>query len=123
MSSDVTIRPATQKDAVQFYDGRRPPFSFRGYVAEKDGVVIGVGGVYYQDGIPVAFSDMKPAMRRHKKVMAKACRILLSLFDQIGGPVYAVACSTEPTAPYLLAKLGFRPTGVFGPQGETLVRI
>lgn len=88
----------------------------------KDDEIVGIGGVYYIDGVPVAFSDMKPTLRPHKKSQAKACRILMQLLDKIGAPVYAVACPAEPTAPYLLAKLGFKPTGVFGPQGETLVR-
>ena len=48
--------------------------------------------------------------------------MLMQLLDTVKGPVYAVACSTEPTAPYLLARLGWKPTGLFGPQGETLVR-
>lgn len=121
MSSDVTIRPATARDAQRYYGGP-PPFSFRGYAAELNGEIVGVGGVYIQNGAYVAFSDMKSPLRQRKKTLAKACRILMELFDKTGGPVYAVASNTEPTAPYLLAKLGFKPTGLFGPQGETLVR-
>ena len=121
MSSDVTFRRATAADALAYY-GKPAPFSFRGYVAELGDEVIGIGGVYYQDGTPIAFSEMRPAMRTHRKAIAKACRMLMQFLNQIGGPVYAVACPTEPTAPRLLAKLGFKPTGLFGPMGETLVR-
>ena len=121
MSSSVTFRPATAKDAFR-YAGKIPPFSFRGYVAELDDEIVGIGGVYYQDGVPIAFSEMRPAMRLHRKAIAKACRMLMQFLNQLGGPVYAVACPTEATAPYLLAKLGFKPTGVFGEHGETLVR-
>lgn len=119
--SEPTFRQATPTDAVAFY-GAPAKMSFRGFVAELDGEVVGIGGVYYDNGVPIAFSEMRPPMRKYKKAMAKACRILTRFFDQLGGRVYAVACSTEPTAPYLLAKLGFKPTGLFGPHGETLVR-
>jgi len=121
MSSSVTFRHATTADAKAYY-GISAPFSFRGYVAELEGELVGIGGIYYQAGVPVAFSEMRPAMRAHRKAIAKACRMLTQFFNQLGGPVYAVACPTEPTAPYLLAKLGFKPTGVFGDRGETLVR-
>ncbi len=121
MSNDITFRRATAADALAYY-GKPAPFSFRGYVAELSGELVGIGGVYYQDGVPIAFSEMRPAMRPHRKAIAKACRMLTQFLDQIGGSVYAVACPAEPTAPRLLAKLGFKPTGVFGPMGETLVR-
>ena len=119
--SEPAFRKATAADALAFY-GEPAKMSFRGFVAELDGEVVGIGGVYYDNGVPIAFSETRPPMRKHKKAMAKACRILTRFFDQLGGRVYAVACSTEPTAPYLLAKLGFKPTGLFGPHGETLVR-
>lgn len=121
MSNDITFRRATAADALAYY-GMPAPFSFRGYVAELSGELVGIGGVYYQNNTPIAFSEMRPTMRPHKKAIAKGCRMLEQFFDKIGGSVYAVACPTEPTAPRLLAKLGFRPTGLFGPRGETLVR-
>ena len=119
--SEPVIRQATQADAVAFY-GEPAKMSFRGFVAELDGEVVGIGGVYYDNGVAIAFSEMRPPMRKHKKAMAKACRMLTRFFDQLGGKVYAVACPTEPTAPQLLKKLGFVPTGLFGRHGETLVR-
>lgn len=108
-------------DAIAYY-GEAPKQSFRGYAAELDGEIIALGGVYYQDGLPIAFTEMKPKMRMHRKAIAKGCRMIVRLLDDIGGSVYAIACNAEPTAPYLLAKLGFKPTGLFGPHGETLVR-
>lgn len=119
--AEVNIRPATAEDARTFYGGA-PKMSFRGFVAELDGELVGLGGVYYQNGVPIAFTEIRPAMRPYRKAIAKGCRMIVKLLDDLRGPVYAVACSTEPTAPYLLAKLGFKPTGLFGPHGETLVR-
>lgn len=119
--SEPAIRQATPAD-VKHFGTRVAEFSFRGYVIEYEGAPIAIGGIYYQDGTPVAFSDLKPEVRRYKKTMVRACKMLLTLFDNAGAPVYAIANQKEPTAPYLLAKLGFKPTGVFGPAGETMVR-
>ncbi len=121
MSSKATLRRATAADAEAYY-GASPLFSFRGFVAEVDGELAGIFGVYYQDGLPVAFSEMRDAMRPHKKAIAKACRMLMQFLNQLGGPVYAFASPTEPTSGYLLAKLGFKPTGEMGPYGDVLVR-
>lgn len=115
------IRPATAADLAAFYPGRAMP-SFRGVAVELDGEVVGIGGVCYQKGRPVAASDIRGALRKHKRTLVKVSRMLANLYDQIGGTVYAVACPTEPTAPYLLAKLGFKPTGMFCPTGEVLER-
>lgn len=121
MSSKVTLRPATYADAVAFY-GKPAMFSFRGFVAEVDGAIAGIGGVYRENGRWVVFSEMGDAMRPRKKAIAKACRMLMQFLNQLGGPVYAFACPTEPTSGYLLAKLGFKPTGEIGPYGDVLVR-
>lgn len=119
--SEPVIRPATYSDAVAYYGGP-PRASFKGFVAELDGEIIGIGGVFYEDGAAVAFSEMKEPMRKYRKAKARACRILCDMFDGIGRKVYAAACESEPTAPYLLVKLGFKPTGIFGQFGETWVR-
>ena len=48
--------------------------------------------------------------------------MLMQFIDTIKGPVYAVASEHEPTAADLLRRLGWKPTGIHGPHGETLVR-
>ena len=121
MASNVTFRRANAEDALAFF-GRSPPFSFRGWVAEQDGQVTAIGGLYYEDGRPVAFSDMGATFRKSRKDIAKGCRILMQMIDKIKGPVYAVANPNEPTANYLLAKLGWKPTGRFTDVGELMVR-
>jgi len=51
----------------------------------------------------------------------KSCRLLMDMIRNETGPVYAVANQGEPTAPSLLARLGFEPTGLMNDFGETLV--
>lgn len=122
MPSEITFRPATRADALSYY-GREPEATFRGYVAEQDGKVVGIGGVYYDLGVPVIFTEMRPEMERAKKACARATRLMIEYADSLLSPVvYAVADVDYPTAPYLLAKLGFVPTGRMTERGELLAR-
>lgn len=122
MPSEIAFRPATRADALAYY-GREPEATFRGYVAEQDGKIIGIGGVYYDLGFPVVFTEMKPEMCGAKKAIARATRLMIDYVDSLPYPtVYAVADTEYPTAPYLLAKLGFAPTGRMTERGELLVR-
>lgn len=121
MPDAVTFRPASAAD-VQAFLGGPPPARLRGYVAILDGEVVGLGGVYYHAGTPVAFSDIKPPLRKHRKALAKGCRILMDFIREMNVPVYALANQEEPTASYLLCKLGFKPTGQVTPLGEYLVK-
>lgn len=122
MASKTTFRPATAEDAKRFYKGRACPLSFRGMVAEQGADIVALFGVSYEHGIPVAFSEITDALRENKKDVVKGCRILMKMLDTVRGPVYTVADPNEPTAPYLLIKLGWRPTGRFTPHGELMAR-
>ena len=115
----MTFEVATQATVTEFLGGP-PPFSLRGYVARVGGRVVGLGGVYYDAGRAVAFSKMKDEMRPKRKACAKACRMLVDLIRETPGPVYAIASPDEATAPALLQKLGFVPTGVSSPHGPLL---
>ncbi len=121
MSSNPVIRRATHADAIAFYKGD-PLYSFKGYVVELNGDIAGLAGIYYEDGKPIVFSEMKDTMRPHKKAIAKTCRLIMKMVDDLGRAAYAFACPAEPTSGYLLAKLGFKPTGMVGPHGDILVR-
>lgn len=121
MPSEITFRPVTVSDIEGYYN-RPLEHSFRGYVAVKDGEVVGVGGVYYAGPTRVAFSEFKDAMRSDRRALVRGVRMLMKFIDTIKGPVYAVANPNEPTAANLLSRLGWVPTGIHGPLGETLVR-
>ena len=120
--AECVFRPATSADARLWFCGT-PASSFRGYVAVIGGEIAGIGGVFYHQGIPVAFSEMSDKMRASKKSIARAIRVLERMFDSIGSPVFAFANQKEPTSAGLLAKLGFVPSGYsFDQHGEMLVR-
>lgn len=121
MESSVTFRRATEVDALRFY-AARPRLSLRGWVAEKEGAIVAIGGVYYEGGAPIAFSEITDDFRKDRRDVAKGCRILMQMISKIRGPVFAVADPEEPTAGYLLVKLGWKPTGRFTALGELMVR-
>jgi hypothetical protein len=107
-NDDIVIRPATEQDAIDYW-GCTPKSSFTGYVADLDGRIIGIGGVFYDGGVPVAFSEMKPEMRLHRKSVARGVRVLEKLFNR-HGMVFSFVNQDEPTALNLQTKLGFVPT-------------
>jgi len=114
------FRKATAQDSYEFY-GKPPCNTFRGIVAEIDGRVIGIGGLFYEGKARVAFSDMKPEMKQHRKDIARACRMLIDIVKEAKAPVYSVCDTNEPTSFNLLKKLGFVSTGITGPMGEILI--
>lgn len=108
---------------VEAYYGKPAPFTFRGHVALLDGKPVGVGGVYYDDGNPVAFSDMGEEMRARKRDIVRAIRLLKRQFDASKAALYAVASREEATSQSLLARLGFQPTGRMTEHGPLMVRM
>ena len=115
----VEIRPATQKDAEEFY-GKSPMYSMRAYVSVIGGKVVGIGGVCRQEGHMVAFSEMRPEMREHKKDIIRGYR---KIFEIIQGynTVFAVANPNEKHAKKLITRLGFVLTEI-NREGEEVYR-
>lgn len=115
----VEIRQATQKDVDAFY-GKKPMYSMRAYVAVLGDEVIAIGGVCRQEGHMVAFSEMKPEMREHKKDIIRGYR---KLFEIIQGynTVFAVANSEEKLAGKMIKKLGFELVEI-NREGEEVYR-
>ena len=121
-SCKARFRPATRSDAVAWYSGSIPA-TFRGYVAEIDGEVVGIGGVFYVSGYPVAFSEMKTWKRLDKKSIACAIRFMIDFFDKEYKTVYAFPSKDEPGARRLLLKLGFVFCGSDPNFGDVMVRV
>jgi hypothetical protein len=121
-SDEVVFRPATAADVEAFY-GHPPVTRMHAIVALREGVPVMIGGISWVDGAPIVFSSLKDEARKHRKWIAKGIRIVMDFADRFQMPaLYAIANPNEPTAPYLLAKLGFRPSGVMTNLGEYMVR-
>ena len=100
----IEIRRANQADVERWYEGR-PVFSMKGYVAEKDGELLGIGGVFRNGGHRYAFAEMLPESHRWaKSILRMAKKVMEDVGDDT---VYAVRQEDEPTADRLLKHLGF----------------
>lgn len=117
MRDDIAIVPATAKLALAWYGGQ-PPYTMRGLVAVEGEQPVAIFGVYWIDGIAVAFSEWKPDLDH--RTIVRCFRRGEALLRSIGGTIYA-ACDKDP-APALLGRLGFVPTGDEALGGTLLVR-
>jgi len=112
--SPVAFLPATHDLAVRYYGGR-PPVTFRGHVAVIEERVVGVGGISFVGDVPWIFSEMTDEMRVRRKDCARAVRVLEKQAADFAGPLFAVVTATS--APRLLERMGFEPTGLDMDEG------
>lgn len=89
------------------FHGKQLPWTVKALVADLDGEIIGIGGVYYDGDRAVAFSGMKSAMRRFPMTMARGALAIMRLIGN--QPCLAVPNPDEPGAERLLGRLGFEP--------------
>jgi len=99
-----TFRPATKEDVDKLYPGIGN--SFRAYVVEVDGRVLGIGGIYYAGGNVVAFSEYDPELDNHRLAKARGLKIIMELVGD--RPCIAMVDGKHPCAPKLLERIGFK---------------
>lgn len=112
----MQIVPATPALVAAFF-GKPSPWTFRGHAALIGDKVVGLGGVSIVDGLPIAFTDMTDELRARIKDRARCFRFLEREFQRHAGRLFALCSEDEPTAPRILARLGFKPVG-----GQLMVR-
>lgn len=100
------MRLATHDDLMDWWGN--VPATMRALVVEDGGRILGVAGLAVMPDHIQAFSRFKDELRAHPFVLAKVAVLFKALLDDAGGAVMAVCSETEPTAPSLLRKLGFR---------------
>lgn len=101
--TSLEIVPATP-ELVEAFFGKPPAFTFRGHAAVIDGEVLGLGGISYVGGRPVAFSDWKPELGR--KDRARCFRFLERRLAEHKGRIFAICIGEQSRR--LLERLGFR---------------
>ncbi len=99
----ITIRAAMQKDIESFY-GKMPLLTMQGFVAEHAGEIIGIGGIYWNEGKKVLFSEIKPEGKKLKKTMVRVAKRIVAELN----PRYALADKHTKGAEALLEHLGFK---------------
>ncbi len=101
----MNIRYATEKDLREWFDGAIPT-SMRAVVVEKDGRLLGIGGIARNEDHLQAFSRVTNELRPHKVTLGRLAVKVRALMEGLG-PLWAVCDPTEPTSPNLLAWCGF----------------
>jgi hypothetical protein len=110
---EVEFVPATREMVLAFY-GVPPVYTLRGHAAILDGQVVGIGGISYQAGCLVLFTDAGPELRARRRDMVLAFRFLEEMIKPIEGPLQAIVQPGEPASERLLGRLGFQAADVAG---------
>lgn len=105
----MNVRFATRDDLVQWFGA--VPATMRALVAERDGQVLAIAGISTMDDHVQAFSAYRPEMAAHRFTMARMARRFAAMLSEVTVPVLAVCSKVEPTAPDLLARMGFEGHG------------
>ena len=114
----MIFRPATLKD-VEFFYPEGIPTSVKAIIAEHNGAVLAIGGLYKAGQQMVCFSGMVDDMRRFPKQILKMARLVMKMC-QLYPCVYAVASENEATSKRFISHFGFEPFW-FSTDGEIYV--
>ena len=98
------IRPCTAEDLQKYFDGKFP-WTARALVFDLDGEILGLGGIYYTNRIPMAFSDFKEELKEHPITMARGAIEIMKIVKT--KMCFAIADKRYEGAPKLLERLGF----------------
>lgn len=106
----TTLRPATRADFDAML-AEPLPFRVRAFAAERDGELLGIGGIAFApDGTVAAFVQLKPGANRYKIALHKAGLRTIAEIKRLGiRRVVAIAEKGNAAAEPWLARLGFRP--------------
>lgn len=113
----MKLRNATAADIAAL--GVSNELGMRAFVAEHEGRVLGIAGIAVMRDHAQAFSFITDEMRSHKVAMGRAAIRLRGMIQKMvrecGAPMIALCSPNEPTAPRLLAHIGFVPdeSGVY----------
>jgi len=101
----IDIRPARGEDIETFF-GRPSPFTLNhAEVADADGEILALIGVYWYENRKYIFSEIRQdALKYRKKILATAKAFMRKLPR---GVYYAAADARHPTADRFLKYLGF----------------
>jgi hypothetical protein len=107
-ASDLTIstRRANAQDIRDYY-GDAPRETIRAYVADINGSIVGIVGIFRSKDSGIFFSEFKPELQPYLKsiTIMRTIKKALSLCDEYRGPVFALADNAESCR--LMNRLGF----------------
>lgn len=117
----MNIRPLTGDDLLRYWEMDSLSRSVRGFLAEKDGEVLGVAGLMYMPRVIVAFADMREGGQQYPLSIMRMARRMRDLMNTISAPIVADADPQYPNSAAFLAHVGFErahgPLFVFKKKG------
>lgn len=115
--SKVELRPATSSD-IAVLVAEPLPYRVRAFAAERDGELLGLGGLaFLPTGTVAAFVLLAEGARRYKIALHKAGLRTMQEARRLG--IRRVVAMAEPgvePAPRWLERLGFHPMTIDGEQ-------
>jgi hypothetical protein len=106
-NKSVEIRPVTHDDICAFFETDSPPFTVKGLSFFLEGELVAIGGVRYERGYFIAFSDIKPGVTVSKATVYRCGLEVMKFIKDLGIPVVAMADENLESAPRFLTHLGF----------------
>jgi len=103
----MNIRPLTREDLVGYWHMEDIGRSVRGFVAEKDGEVLGMTGLIYMAHSIIAFAEMKEGGQQYPLSIMRITRMMQGLMRGINAPIFAVADEQYPNSRAFLERVGF----------------
>ena len=103
----VTSRPATIEDIKSFYNIETLPYSIKALVFFLDGELSGIGGVRFQHGHYVVFSDILENVKVPRATILRCAHMIMDMAKQTHKELYAVKHESLVSAKRLLQSLGF----------------
>jgi L-amino acid N-acyltransferase YncA len=117
----VELRKATQADVERYFEGKKPPFSMKGYAVIEDDEVIAVCGVYRAGKQFYVFVDAKEALQKYPKAFVKGARLMESIIQQhVVVSAYVNADSAKSIR--YAERFGFEDTGTEFEGKKVMIR-
>lgn len=113
----VTLRPSTAQDVALFFETPLP-WRIKGWTGERDGEVLGVGGLaFLPDGTVAAFLRCTDEGRKYAVSLHKAALRVLQDARELGiSRLVALAEQDIAPARRWLLRLGFEPMTIDGTE-------
>lgn len=120
----IEIREAHRADILRFFGERNPEHlammpTMKAWLGEKDGEILGIGGLALKGWRWIAFCDLTDEARRYKVSIVKLGKRIMQWADERNIVfVYLTVDPEEPGAQAWATSLGFAPD----PRSTTLWR-
>ena len=106
--TSIDVVPATP-DLMQRFYGRTPARTSQAVVAVQGDRVLGVAGVYFENGYAVAFTELSDEIRANKRLIVRGYRALLPFLRAARLPVVALCDPLIAGSERLLLHYNFEP--------------